>query len=374
MSDTATGSATRGRTESRDLMPVVVAVGLLAFAALAWYSSALDPLPFVGDLRRIDLLFVPALFLLCAYGVAPLVAEPKRAKPMVNHARERPLVAFSLLWVGLFVVVGLVAPAFIDLSYDLDATNQPPVYATVASTFTDDCLGTLAAGRCSGTWAHPLGTTGIGRDVLTLVLFGMREALTFATIVAALIVPVATTVGVVAGYRGGLTDSLLMRVVDVQQTLPAFVIYVIASFLAGESQFLLVAVFGLTSWGSVARIVRNETVHLKASDSVTAATVVGAGTLHVLRRHILPKLSGPIATAVTRQIPTLLLVEAALSYMELTVVTSGSWGRTIKTGMAEFPRAWWISAAPVVALCVTVVAFSVLGDSLRTVVDPRLDD
>ena len=98
-----------------------------------------------------------------------------------------------------------------------------------------------------------------------------------------------------------------------------------------EGQFLLVAVFGLTSWGSV-------------------------------------------ATAVTRQIPLLLLAEASLSFMDLTVVTTGSWGRTIRTGMSEFPRAWWVSTAPVVVLCVTVVAFSILGDALRDATDPQTSD
>ncbi|KAB1193900.1 ABC transporter permease subunit [Haloferax sp. MBLA0076] len=354
--------------------PFVLVVGLLGFAALAWYSSNVDSLPLLGDLRRIDFLFAPSLFLFAVYGVAPVILEPGRARPLWNYASRRPLVAFSLLWVAAFVVVGLLAPVFIDLSFDLDATNQSPVFTAVSTTFTDDCVGTAVDGRCFGTWEHPLGTTGIGRDVSKLVLYGAREALTFATIVAALIVPIATTVGVVAGYRGGWTDEILMRIVDVQQTLPAFVIYLIASFLYGESEFLLVVVFGLTSWGSVARIVRNETLHLRASEYVTAALVVGAGTPHILRRHILPKLSGPIATAVTRQIPMLLLVEAALSYMDLTVVTTGSWGRTIRTGLVEFPQAWWVSTVPVVVLCVTIVAFSVLGDALREVADPRLGD
>ncbi|ELZ94192.1 putative dipeptides/oligopeptides ABC transporter permease [Haloferax mucosum ATCC BAA-1512] len=375
MTDTVTEVQTGSDTGDRlDRKPLVSIAGLATFAVLVWYSSSVSSLPYLDGLRRIDLLFVPALFLFAVYGVAPLVSNPERAQPVWEYAVRRPLVLFSLLWVGGFVVVGLVAPLFIDLSYDLAATHQAPVFASAEATLSNDCLGTVANGRCSGTWEHPLGTTSIGRDVLTLVLYGMREALTFATIVAALIVPIATLVGVVAGYRGGWTDEILMRIVDVQQTLPAFVIYLIASFLYGESQFLLVAVFGLTSWGSVARIVRNETVHLRASEFVTAATVVGAGTPHILRRHILPKLSGAIATSVTRQIPMLLLVEAALSYMDLTVVTTGSWGRTIRTGMSSFPRAWWVSAVPVVALCVTVVSFSVLGDALRHVVDPRTSE
>ncbi|UVE50139.1 ABC transporter permease [Haloferax larsenii] len=354
------------------LRPIVVIVGLVSFAALAWYSFFVESLPYLDGLRRIDFLFIPALFLFAVYGVIPLLVEPTRAKPVWDYAKGRPLVLFSLLWVVGFVVVGLVAPIFIERSFDLSATHQPPAFTTIPSTFSNDCLGTLANGRCSGTLAHPLGTTSIGRDVLALAIFGTREALTFATIVAALLVPIATFVGVLAGYIGGWTDEVLMRVVDVQQTLPAFVIYLIASFLYGESQFLLVAVFGLTSWGSVARIVRNETVHLRASEFVSAAVVVGAGTPHILRNHILPKLSGSIVTAVTRQIPMLLLVEAALSYMDLTVVTTGSWGVTIRTGMNYFPRAWWVSAVPVVALCITVVAFSVLGDALRHVFDPKM--
>ncbi|WP_396612262.1 ABC transporter permease [Haloferax sp. S1W] len=361
-------------SDSLGLRPIVVIAGLVGFAALSWYSLFVDPLPYLDGFRRIDFLFIPALFLFAVYGVVPLAVEPTRAKPVWDYARGRPLVMFSLLWVVGFVVAGLVGPLFIERSFDLGATHQPPAFTTIPSTFSNDCLGTLANGRCSGTLVHPLGTTSIGRDVLTLAIFGTREALTFATIVAALLVPVATFVGVIAGYRGGWTDEILMRVVDIQQTLPAFVIYLIASFLYGESQFLLVAVFGLTSWGSVARIVRNETVHLRASEFVSAAVVVGAGTPHILRNHILPKLSGSIVTAVTRQIPMLLLVEAALSYMDLTVVTTGSWGVTIRTGMNYFPRAWWVSTVPVVALCVTVVSFSVLGDALRHVFDPRMTE
>jgi peptide/nickel transport system permease protein len=372
VTDGTAGGHDGGRRLDAERRTVALAVGLAGVAGLAAYSSLVDPVPVVAGLRRIDLLFVSSLYALGLYGVVPLVTDRDRTRRYLGTLRRRPLALASLGYVTLFVVVGLVGPLVLEADLSLAATHQPPVLFGVDASYTTDCLGTVAGGQCRGTWRHPLGTTKLGTDVLVLSILGMREALVFASVVAALLVPVATAVGVVAGYRRGLTDELLMRFVDVQQTIPAFVVYVVLAFLYGESQFLLVVVFGLTSWGGVARIVRNETLQVREDLFVTAARVSGTSELGIARRHVLPNLAGAIATAVTRQIPLLLLVEAALSYMKLTPVGT-SWGRTIREGMSYFPEAWWVSVAPVAFLTATVVALSLLGDALRDVLDPRME-
>ncbi|WP_433625060.1 ABC transporter permease [Halomicrococcus sp. NG-SE-24] len=188
------------------------------------------------------------------------------------------------------------------------------------------------------------------------------------------VVPLATGVGLLAGYRGGWTDRILMGYVDIQQTVPSFVVYLVLIFLFHTSLFLVVLVFGLTSWGSAARLVRSEVIQRREEPYVVAARNAGASDLHVIRHHILPNVSSTVVTAVTRQISTLLLAEAAIAYMELNDIMIQSFGETIAYGLrGDWQTVWWPVVFPVAAFSLTVVAFSVFGDALRDVLDPRGD-
>jgi peptide/nickel transport system permease protein len=207
---------------------------------------------------------------------------------------------------------------------------------------------------------------------VTLLVSGMRVAVTLSLVTATIIVAVATAVGTVAGFVGGRVDAALTGYVDLQRTVPAFLVYVVFAFLTKPSLLGLVIVFGLLNWGGVAHVVRSEVQAVREAGYVRAARSAGAGRVHVLRTHVLPSVSGGVAVATTRQIATLVLVEAAISYLELNDVMVRSWGEIVASGMGQwFPVNWWVVAWPGLALVATVVAVSVVGDALRDVFDPR---
>ncbi|WP_439025817.1 ABC transporter permease [Haloarchaeobius sp. DT45] len=272
-------------------------------------------------------------------------------------------VVFAGLFLAGFALVQTVLYGF--LGFDPVATG------VVATT----CPQSAAApgGGCYGTWADPLGTNRWGKSMVQLVFDGMRVALQVALISSVLIVPLATLTGTVAGYVGGLVDDLLMSYVDIQQTVPAIVVYMITAHVFGRSLFVLVLVFGLLSWGGAARLVRSEVLQRREEDYITAAESAGAGKSRIMFHHILPNVSNAVLTSVTRQIPQLILAEAAIAFLNLNDIMLISWGETINISLKFLPDGWWMSTIPVVFLAVTVLSFSVLGDALRDVLDPRGD-
>lgn len=210
--------------------------------------------------------------------------------------------------------------------------------------------------------------------MLVVVVRGARVALQVGLVVGAIVVPIATAVGTLGAVIGGRLEDLVFWYVDVQETLPAFLIYIVASFLYGPSLFLLVVVFGVASWGGVARVVRNEVRRLDSTGFVDAATVQGASRLGVLVRHVWPNLTGTLVTAVTQRIPVILLTEAAIAFLGLNDSSVRSWGLAISRGFpstSPFLDVWWLSGIPVVCLTLTVVAVAVLGDTLRDALDAR---
>ncbi|WP_435363389.1 ABC transporter permease [Haloarchaeobius sp. DYHT-AS-18] len=268
--------------------------------------------------------------------------------------------AFAVLFVAGFALVQTVLYGF--LGFDPLATG---VVAT-------SCEGAAAvSGGCYGSWAEPLGTNRYGKSMVKLVFDGMRIALQVALISSVLIVPLATLTGTVAGYVGGIVDDLLMSYVDIQQTVPAIVVYMITVHVFGRSLFVLVLVFGLLSWGGAARLVRSEVLQRREEDYITAAESAGAGKTRIMFHHVLPNVSNTVLTSVTRQIPQLILAEAAIAFLNLNDIMLISWGETVSISLKFLPDGWWMSTIPVVFLAVTVLSFSVLGDALRDVLDPR---
>ena len=322
----------------------------------------------------IDWLFLPSLLAFACYVVAPAVARPARTGRLLRAlATNRPAtLAFGYL--VAFFLVGALGPTVLgDAHVALDNQYQPPLFVTVdATTLAGDCLAASPAESCSGTLRYPLGTDKLGRDVLLTTVAGMRVALQVSLVAATIIVPVAVAVGTVAGLFGGQVDSTLMRYVDVQQTVPALLVFFILSFLYGRGLSLFVVVFGLLNWGGVARVVRSEVRRRRNEPFVEAAEGFGAGRWGILRRHLFPAVSGTVVTALSQQVPLFILTEAAISFMELNGGDRSSWGETIVNGLRSFPEAWWVSTVPVVALCLTVVSMIVLGDALRDVFDVRV--
>jgi len=326
------------------------------------------------DLTRIDWLFVLSLLALFCYVVVPLATNREQTRRYWRRLRSNRAALASFVFLVAFFLVGTVGSMVYYPDIEFAHAKQPPLLFPVDDAYALHCLGGESNGLCHGTWRYPLGTNADGKGVLRLIVAGTRVSLVVALVTSMIIVPLATGVGLLAGYRGGWVDDLLMGYVDVQQTVPAFVIYLVTIFLFHSSLFLVVVVFGLTSWGSAARLVRSEVLQRREEPYVVAARNAGASDRFIIRNHILPNVSSTVVTAVTRQIPTLLLAEAAIAYMELNDIMVQSFGETIAYGLRQdWQTVWWSSVFPVAAFALLVVSFSVFGDALRDVLDPRGD-
>lgn len=221
----------------------------------------------------------------------------------------------------------------------------------------------------------PLGTDSYGRDLLSRIMYGSRISLTLGIIAVLLSVTLGTFVGLVAGYFGRWIDPTFMRLVDVLLSLPSlfFILIIISMFESVDVPriVLVVGVLSATSWMGVARLVRSEVLSLKERDFVVAAHALGLGRMRILARHILPNTLSPVIVNATLRIGGIILIEAALSYLNLGVQQpTPSWGNIIFEGKDVLSSAWWISTFPGFAIVLTVVSFNLVGDGLRDALDP----
>lgn len=221
--------------------------------------------------------------------------------------------------------------------------------------------------------AHPLGTDLYSRDLLTRVLYGARISLTIALLAVGLSVSLGTLVGLVAGYAGGLADAVLMRLVDAGLALPKiFVALVVLALWENVTIWAIVAILGLTGWFGVSRIVRAEVMSAREQEYVAAARVLGVPAGRLVARHVLPNVAAPVLVTAALGVGQVVLIEAGLSYLGIGVPQpTPSWGNIIADGQHVLLAAPWIATSAGLAIVLTVLAFSLLGDGLRERLDPR---
>lgn len=280
--------------------------------------------------------------------------------PLEISYRGRDHGAWPLLWFGgpllLIALISLAAPLLpIPSPYqqDLLDTLQPPV-------------------GFGGTWAHPLGTDKLGRDLLSQLIYGGR--LTLFIGVAGMLVAIipGTLLGLLAGYRRGTYDVVISRLIDSVLALPFVLIAIAIIANRGQSLGVLLVVLAITGWAQCARIVRAETLGLRERRFVLALRAAGASNLRIAMRHVLPNLSGIIVVLATLQIGTVILIESALSYLGLGVPPpSITWGTILAGGKDVLTDAWWITTFPGIAITVVVLLVNLLGDALLTFFDPK---
>jgi peptide/nickel transport system permease protein len=222
-----------------------------------------------------------------------------------------------------------------------------------------------------GSWEHALGTDAQGRPVWHLIVYGMRVSLEVGLISMVFAVSIGTVVGTAAAYFGGYVDEVLMRYVDLQQTLPVFILLLLLIYLYGPSLLLIIALYGLFSWEGTARLVRSEALQRSEEEYVRASEATGADRWWTIRRHLIPNVSSTVITAATLSIPVFILGEASLSFLGFGDPDVFSWGRTISDGRSDLSNAPWISTVPGFFLFLTVLAFNFVGDALRDAIDPR---
>ena len=235
-----------------------------------------------------------------------------------------------------------------------------------------------------GSWRFALGTDDQGRDILSAIIYGLRVSLTVGLGGVALAVVIGVTVGLIAGFSGGVVDAFLMRVADVQLTFPAILIAVmidgVSRAILGDTAraemavVVLIIAVGLSGWVEYARAVRGAAMVERRRDYVAAARLSGVGSAGIMLRHILPNVLTAVMVIGTIHLGVAILIEATLSFVGLGIPpTQPSLGTLIRVGNNYLLSGeWWIAILPGVALLILVLAINLLGDFLRDALNPRL--
>jgi peptide/nickel transport system permease protein len=218
-----------------------------------------------------------------------------------------------------------------------------------------------------------LGTDPLGRDLLSRIIYGARISLLVGTLTVLVRGTLGVLIGLVGGYYGGKVDDLLMRIADIQLTLPFLIVAIAVLVVLGPGLGNLIIVLGLTGWVDFGRVVRSETLSLRQRDFIDAARASGASNVSIMWRHILPNTASVILVISTLQVASVIIAEASLSFLGLGVpALTPTWGKEISDGRDYAALAWWLPTFPGVAIFATVLAINILGDWLRDRWDPRL--
>lgn len=220
---------------------------------------------------------------------------------------------------------------------------------------------------------HILGTDEYGRDYFTRALYGGRISLSVGFCSMIMTVIIGTVIGITSGYFGGKIDMLLMRFTDIFLALPSMLLMVVLNTILRPGIFTLIAVLSLFSWAQVARITRAETMSVKERDYVTAARNLGAGNLRIAIEHIVPNIMGPIIVAASLGVANAILMESSLSFLGLGVqIPRASWGSMLQSAQGHILDAPYLAVFPGVLILCTVLSFNLLGDVLRTALEPKI--
>ena len=270
---------------------------------------------------------------------------------LINFYKYHKLAFFSSIFILGLVFLALITPFITPYSY----SEQ-----------------NLLLGAAPPSSEYMLGTDVLGRDLFTRMLYGSRVSL----LVGFLATLVALTIGVlwgsIAGYLGGRTDSLMMRIVDILDGLPFVIFLILILVIIGRSMTLLFLAIGAFGWLSMARIVRVQVLGLRRQDYVLAAQSMGASDLRILFKHIIPNILSSVIIYSTLLIPQFMLLEAFLSFLGLGVQPpESSWGILIREGAITMEEYWWLLIFPSIVFSLTLFALNFLGDGLRDYLDPR---
>ena len=287
------------------------------------------------------------------------IAVPETAaRPVVERRdrRRRPVVSLGII--GTFLLVALLAPLLSPADpYEqaLRLRFRPPVWEE------------------RGSWAHPLGTDRLGRDMLSRIIWGSRVSLTAGVLTVLLASAFGAAVGLVAGYYGGRVDATLMRATDATLSFPVILLALILAVTVGPSFTNVIVAIAVILWARYARVIRGQVLTLMELDFIAQARIAGASAGRIIARHLVPNTLNTLVVLVTLQIGYVIIVEASLSFLGAGIPPpTPAWGSMIAEGREFVTSAWWVSFFPGLAIMLVVLAFNLFGDWLRDVLDPKL--
>ncbi len=229
------------------------------------------------------------------------------------------------------------------------------------------------AWEARGLREHPLGTDHLGRDILSRIVYGGRISLGVGLSAVTLSALIGVTLGLLAGFHGGRTDAVVMRVADVFLAIPYILLAMGVVFALGPSLLNVILVMAVTRWVQFARIVRADVLSIREREFVSGARARGNRSLRLLLRHVLPNALTPIIVVATLELAFMIIYESALSFLGLGVQPpTPTWGWMLADGRNYIATAWWLATFPGLAIMLTVLAVNLLGDWLRDTLDPRL--
>ena len=230
----------------------------------------------------------------------------------------------------------------------------------------------LLLGAAPPSASHWLGTDVFGRDMLTRIMYGSRVSLAVGFIASGVAVFIGVLWGSLAGYSGGRTDAFMMRIVDILYALPFMIFIILLMVIFGRNLLLLFLAIGAVEWLTMARIVRGQVLTLKQQDFIEAAVSLGLSNWTIIRRHIIPNTLSPVIVYATLTIPSVMLLEAFLSFLGLGIQPpQSSWGLLISYGVETMEEYPWLIFFPGLFLSITLFSLNFLGDGLRDALDPR---
>jgi oligopeptide transport system permease protein len=282
------------------------------------------------------------------------------------------LAIFGMVTLGVVILASAVGPEVIASTTGYTYDYIPTDPALLRS------LPPFQAPDGSFWAAHPFGTDVAGRDLLARVLLGGRISLLVGLISTLVSLVIGIAYGAIAGYAGGRVDDLMMRIVDVLYALPyMMIVIVLLAFFGSQSPssqlILLFVALGAVSWLTTARIVRGQVLSLKTQDFVLAARVGGVTPSVVIARHLVPNTLGPVIVYATLTVPSVMLLEAFLSFLGLGVQAPlASWGSLAADGIPNIAIYPWQLVAPAFTMALTLLSLNFIGDGLRDALDPRM--
>ena len=285
-------------------------------------------------------------------GVSPFVSAMGGLLRALRLLTQNPITFVGLVMVTFVVVVAIFAPLLAN--HDPYRVNPLAAYQAPSST-------------------HWFGTDHVGMDVYSRVVYAARTDLTIAFLATLISMLVGVPLGVIAGYKGGLVETLIMRTIDGVNAFPAFVLAMLIVAALGQGVFNIIIVIGFVNSTLFTRLVRAEVLALKESDFIEAARCVGNPTFSLMFRHLVPNAAAPILVTSALNASWAILVAAGLSFIGVGVpIPTAEWGLMINVGSESLITGeWWMSVFPGLAIVFTVLGFNLLADGLQTILDPR---